>query len=83
MDYLSSEVIAARGWQDKRIGVEMDNYYFSAAAFASLQKHLPQARFVDTNGLVNWQRAVKSDRRSPTCGSPRASSRRCTTRSSR
>ncbi|MCP5233453.1 MAG: ectoine hydrolase DoeA [Zoogloeaceae bacterium] len=62
MDYLSSEVIAARGWQDKRIGVEMDNYYFSAAAFASLQKHLPQARFVDTNGLVNWQRAVKSER---------------------
>ena len=61
MDYLSSEVIAARGWQDKRIGVEMDNYYFSAAAFASLQKHLPQARFVDTNGLVNWQRAVKSE----------------------
>ena len=60
MDYLSAEVIAARGWQDKRIGVEMDNYYFSAAAFASLQKHLPQASFVDTNGLVNWQRAVKS-----------------------
>ncbi|MBT0963363.1 ectoine hydrolase DoeA [Denitromonas iodatirespirans] len=60
MDYLSTEVIAARGWQAKRIGVEMDNYYFSAAAFASLQKHLPQATFVDTNGLVNWQRAVKS-----------------------
>ena len=60
MDYLATEVIAARGWQGKRIGVEMDNYYFSAAAFASLQKHLPQATFVDTNGLVNWQRAVKS-----------------------
>ena len=60
MDYLATEVIAARGWQTKRIGVEMDNYYFSAAAFASLQKHLPQATFVDTNGLVNWQRAVKS-----------------------
>ena len=60
MDYLATEVIAARGWQNKRIGVEMDNYYFSAAAFASLQKHLPQASFVDTNGLVNWQRAVKS-----------------------
>ncbi|MBT0963364.1 ectoine hydrolase DoeA [Denitromonas iodatirespirans] len=60
MDYLSTEVIAARGWQAKRIGVEMDNYYFSAAAFASLQKHLPQASFIDTNGLVNWQRAVKS-----------------------
>ena len=60
MDYLSTEVITARGWHTKRIGVEMDNYYFSAAAFASLQKHLPQATFIDTNGLVNWQRAVKS-----------------------
>ena len=60
MDYLSTEVITARGWRTKRIGVEMDNYYFSAAAFASLQKHLPQATFIDTNGLVNWQRAVKS-----------------------
>ena len=60
MDYLSTEVITARGWHTKRIGVEMDNTYFSAAAFASLQKHLPQATFIDTNGLVNWQRAVKS-----------------------
>ncbi len=60
MDYLSVEVIEARGWQDKRIGVEMDNYYFSAAAYASLQKHLPKATFVDTNALVSWLRAVKS-----------------------
>ena len=59
MDYLS-EVLIARGWGAKKIGVEMDNYYFSAAAFASLQKHLPNARFVDATALVNWQRAVKS-----------------------
>jgi ectoine hydrolase len=62
MDYLASEVIAARGWATKRIGVEMDNYYFSAAAYASLVKHLPQARFVDATALVNWQRAIKSPR---------------------
>lgn len=59
MDYLSG-VISERGWDRLRIGVEMDNYWFSAAAFASLQKHLPNARFTDTTGLVNWQRAVKS-----------------------
>jgi ectoine hydrolase len=59
MDYLS-QVLTDRGWGSKRIGVEMDNYYFSAAAFASLTKHLPNARFVDTTALVNWQRAVKS-----------------------
>lgn len=61
MDWLSREVIAARGWQARRIGVEMDNYYFSAAAFASLQKYLPQASWVDATALVNWQRAVKSE----------------------
>jgi ectoine hydrolase len=59
MDYLA-EVLTARGWGELRIGVEMDNYWFSAAAFASLQKHLPNARFTDATALVNWQRAVKS-----------------------
>ena len=59
MDYLSS-VIAERGWDKLVIGVEMDNYWFSAAAFASLQKNLPNARFLDATALVNWQRAVKS-----------------------
>jgi ectoine hydrolase len=62
MDYLADAVIAARGWNCLSIGVEMDNYYFSAACFASLQRHLPNARFVDATGLVNWQRAVKSSR---------------------
>ncbi|HEY9055673.1 MAG TPA: ectoine hydrolase DoeA [Aurantimonas sp.] len=60
MDFLST-VIADRGWDKGTIGVEMDNYWFSAAAFASLQTHLPQARFSDATGLVNWQRAVKSE----------------------
>ncbi len=59
MDYLSAK-IEERGWANLKISVEMDNYYFSAAAFASLQKHLPNARFQDANALVNWQRAVKS-----------------------
>lgn len=62
MDYLSTEVIAARGWSSLRIGVELDNYYFSAAAYGSLRKHLPAARWVDATALVNWQRAVKSPR---------------------
>ena len=60
MDYLSAR-IDERGWSGMRIGVEMDNYWFSAAAFASLQSNLPNARFVDATGLVNWQRAVKSE----------------------
>jgi ectoine hydrolase len=43
-----------------RIGVEMDNYYFSAKAFAVLAEELGAARLVDATALVNWQRAVKS-----------------------
>ena len=59
MDVLST-VINDRGWGALVIGVEMDNYYFSAAAYASLRAHLPDARFKDATALVNWQRAVKS-----------------------
>ena len=61
MDFLS-EIIQQRRWERLPIGVEMDNYYFSAACYASLQTHLPQATFKDATGLVNWQRAVKSPR---------------------
>lgn len=60
MDQLS-EVVKALGWANARIGVEMDNYWFSAAANQSLRGHLPNADFHDSTGLVNWQRTVKSD----------------------
>ncbi|QIE57806.1 ectoine hydrolase DoeA [Pikeienuella piscinae] len=61
MDYIAAK-IADRGHGAARIGVEMDNYWFSAAAYASLQKNLPNAKFSDATGLVNWRRAVKSER---------------------
>ena len=60
MDRLS-EVIEERGWGGSRIGVEMDNYYFSAAAHRSLETHLREATLLDATGLVNWQRIVKSE----------------------
>jgi len=43
-----------------KIGVELDNYYFSAAAYLELQISLGD-RLADATGLVNWQRAVKSE----------------------
>jgi len=55
------KLIVDRGWGRARIGVEMDNYYFSAAAYQSLQTGMPVAAFLDATGLVNWQRAVKSE----------------------
>ncbi|MEH6834108.1 MULTISPECIES: ectoine hydrolase DoeA [Falsihalocynthiibacter] len=60
MDYLSAQ-LADRGLAKGRVGVEMDNYYFTAAAYGALQTHMPNAQFVDANALVNWQRAVKSE----------------------
>ncbi len=59
MDHLSGvlrELKLDRG----SIGVEMENYYFTAAAFRSLQTQLPNAKLVDATALVNWQRLVKS-----------------------
>jgi len=55
-----ARLISERGWDRLSIGVEMDNYWFSAAAYATLQQRLPNARFADATALVNWQRAVKS-----------------------
>ena len=60
MDYLS-QIMTDRGWGKGNIGVELENYYFSAAAYLSLQKNLPNATFKDATALVNWQRAVKSE----------------------
>ncbi len=60
MDHLSellSEIKVDRG----SIGVEMENYYFSAAAFRSLQTHLPAATLIDATAVVNWQRIIKSE----------------------
>ena len=55
-----AQLIEQRGWQPISIGVEMDNYYYSAAAHACLTRCLTQTTFIDATGLVNWQRAVKS-----------------------
>ncbi len=59
MDLLA-QIITDRGWGSFRCGVEMDNYYFSAATFTALQQGLPNATFADANTLINWQRTVKS-----------------------
>lgn len=42
------------------IGVEMDNYYYSAYQDRLLRGALGEDRFVDATGLVNWLRGVKS-----------------------
>lgn len=54
-------ILRDRGYAGKRIGLELENYYFSAKAYLVLRQELPQAELVDATALVNWQRGVKSD----------------------
>ena len=56
-----ARLIDARGLAGGAIGVEMDNYWYSARAHAVLEHGLPNARFEDATGLVNWRRAIKSE----------------------
>ncbi len=56
-----AERLTGMGLADKRIGVEMDNYYFSAKAMEVLRAELPNATFIDATALVNWQRTIKSE----------------------
>ncbi len=54
-------VMRDRGLERARIGVEMENYYYSAKAHAALSAEMPSAELQDATGLVNWQRLVKSE----------------------
>jgi ectoine hydrolase len=53
--------VRARGWENARIGVEMDAHYYTARCHAHLVAGLPDARFASNHDLVNWARLVKSE----------------------
>ena len=57
-----SGLLSEMGLENARIGVEMDNYYYSARAHDTLKTKMPKATFMDATALVNWERAVKSER---------------------
>lgn len=56
-----AQILIDKGYVDKRVGVELENYYFTAKAFLTLHKSLPKADIADATGMVNWQRGIKSD----------------------
>ena len=56
-----AKLLHSQGWDRMSLGLEMDNYYFSAQAFVTLQQTLPQATLLDATALVNWCRSIKSD----------------------
>lgn len=53
-------LLSELGLETARIGVEMDNYYYTASAHMTLMACLGAATLTDATGLVNWQRTVKS-----------------------
>jgi ectoine hydrolase len=53
-------IVRDNGYGQKRLGLELDNYYFSAKAYLTLREELPQAELADATALVNRQRTVKS-----------------------
>jgi ectoine hydrolase len=61
MQYLA-KIVRERGWGWARVGVEMDDYYYTARWHQILTAELPDARFQDAFLLVNWCRLKKSER---------------------
>ena len=61
MDFLVA-LLKERGWDKRRIGVEMDDYYYTARWHEILTTGLPEARFTDAFLLVNRVRMKKSAR---------------------
>ena len=60
MDFVG-DILKENGWDKKVIGLEMDQYYFTAQAYLSIKASLPNAVFQNANLLVNWVRLIKSD----------------------
>ncbi len=57
-----AEELQRRGWDRGRVGVETDDYYYTAKWDAILRKNLANCEFVDAFLLVNRCRMVKSER---------------------
>lgn len=60
MEFIAAE-LERRGLGSRVLGVEMDNYYFTARCFLKLQASLPRCTFKDASGLVNWVRIIKAE----------------------
>jgi len=55
------EILKSLRYDDKVIGVELDNYYFTAACYITLTESMPNATVRDSTSLVTWRRSIKSD----------------------
>ncbi len=55
-----ADLLKERGWANRRLGVELDTEPFSPYSYSQLQRHLPNATFIDAGAMVNWVRMIKS-----------------------
>ena len=55
------DLVRAYGWEQARIGVEMDAHYYTARAHQHLVQGLAKATISNNAELVNWARLIKSD----------------------
>ncbi|MBD8005501.1 M24 family metallopeptidase [Bacillus norwichensis] len=56
-----ADILHEVGQSSRRIGLEMESYYFSALAYEKLKQNLPNTVFIDASLLVNYVRLIKSD----------------------
>ena len=56
-----AHLLRDQGLAEKRLGLEMDGYWFSARMYLTLQEELPQSVLLDATNLVNWVKTVKSE----------------------
>ncbi len=55
------DFIKSKKLDKKNIGIEMDDYYYTAKWHDILVKGLPNAKFINAFLLVNWVRMIKSN----------------------
>ena len=60
MDFVA-DLLREHKADKRRLGVETDNYYFTARCLQTLDEDLPEAEISDADLLVNWVRFVKSE----------------------
>lgn len=60
MDFIA-QILSDRGKGRKKVGVEMDAFYYTAKCQERMIFGLPDAEFKDASGLVNWVRVIKSE----------------------
>ncbi len=55
-----AQLLREKRLAEKRLGLEMDGYWFTARMYLTLQEELSGAVLLDATNLVNWVKTVKS-----------------------